>query len=91
MDVCKCIVPSRHGGTLNCRRAASPLERLVEGKERWLQITNKKVTLHGYSDASEAAYACVVYAVQRDRKTTKVVMLGRYLLVALQKSEKNMG
>ncbi|GFX27451.1 transposable element Tcb1 transposase [Trichonephila clavipes] len=30
MDVCKCIVPSRHGGTLNSRRAASPLVRLVE-------------------------------------------------------------
>ncbi|GFT19623.1 uncharacterized protein TNCV_2534981 [Trichonephila clavipes] len=45
---------------------------------RWLQIThtNKKVTLHGFSDASEAAYACVVYAVQRDMKTTKVAMLG---------------
>ncbi|GFT73391.1 hypothetical protein TNCV_1081501 [Trichonephila clavipes] len=24
MDVCKCIVPSRHEGTLNSRRAASP-------------------------------------------------------------------
>ncbi|GFV56301.1 uncharacterized protein TNCV_1312001 [Trichonephila clavipes] len=31
MDVCKCIVPSRHGGTLNSRRATSPLVRLVEG------------------------------------------------------------
>ncbi|GFV34550.1 uncharacterized protein TNCV_1448561 [Trichonephila clavipes] len=31
MDVCKCIVPLRHGGTLNSRRAAS----LVEGEERW--------------------------------------------------------
>ncbi|GFV44834.1 uncharacterized protein TNCV_563831 [Trichonephila clavipes] len=35
MDVCKCIVPSRNGGTLNSRRAASPLVRLVEGEERW--------------------------------------------------------
>ncbi|GFV67976.1 uncharacterized protein TNCV_1872581 [Trichonephila clavipes] len=34
MDVCKCIVPSRHGDTLNNRRAASPLVRLVEGVER---------------------------------------------------------
>ncbi|GFX13658.1 DUF5641 domain-containing protein [Trichonephila clavipes] len=43
---------------------------------RWLQITNKKVTLQRFSDASEVAYACVVYAVQRNRETTKVVMLG---------------
>ncbi|GFS90968.1 uncharacterized protein TNCV_2119691 [Trichonephila clavipes] len=35
MDVCKCIVPSRHGGTLNSHRATSPLVRLVEGEERW--------------------------------------------------------
>ncbi|GFW82602.1 uncharacterized protein TNCV_3491741 [Trichonephila clavipes] len=35
MDVCKCIVPSRHGGTLNSRRAESPLERLVEVEKRW--------------------------------------------------------
>ncbi|GFX16815.1 uncharacterized protein TNCV_2517951 [Trichonephila clavipes] len=34
MDVCKCIVPWRHGGTLNSRRAASILVRLVEGEER---------------------------------------------------------
>ncbi|GFU06306.1 uncharacterized protein TNCV_4765991 [Trichonephila clavipes] len=35
MDGCKCTVPSRHEGTLNSRRAASPLLRLVEGEERW--------------------------------------------------------
>ncbi|GFX03629.1 uncharacterized protein TNCV_2112011 [Trichonephila clavipes] len=35
MDVCKCIMPSRHVGTLNSRRAASHLVRLVEGEERW--------------------------------------------------------
>ncbi|GFT07505.1 hypothetical protein TNCV_2751781 [Trichonephila clavipes] len=29
MDVCKRIVPLRHGGTLNSRRAASPLVWLV--------------------------------------------------------------
>ncbi|GFX11114.1 down syndrome cell adhesion molecule homolog [Trichonephila clavipes] len=33
MVVCKCIVPLRQGGTLNSRRAASPLVWLVE--ERW--------------------------------------------------------
>ncbi|GFX54542.1 uncharacterized protein TNCV_792291 [Trichonephila clavipes] len=33
IDVCKCIVPLRHGDTLNRRRAASPLVRLEEGEE----------------------------------------------------------
>ncbi|GFV65887.1 hypothetical protein TNCV_5101181 [Trichonephila clavipes] len=33
MDVCKCIVPSRHGGTWNSRRTASPLVILVEWEE----------------------------------------------------------
>ncbi|GFW65127.1 hypothetical protein TNCV_393931 [Trichonephila clavipes] len=35
MDVCKCIMPSRHGSTLSRRKAASPLVRLVAGDERW--------------------------------------------------------
>ncbi|GFU08973.1 uncharacterized protein TNCV_1318481 [Trichonephila clavipes] len=35
MDVCKCLVPSRHGSTLNSRRAASSLVRLMAGDERW--------------------------------------------------------
>ncbi|GFV15615.1 uncharacterized protein TNCV_4836411 [Trichonephila clavipes] len=35
MDICKCILPLRHGGTLNSRRAASPLVWWVEGEERW--------------------------------------------------------
>ncbi|GFV42474.1 hypothetical protein TNCV_289611 [Trichonephila clavipes] len=35
MDVCECIVPLRHGDTLNSSRVASPFVRLVEGEERW--------------------------------------------------------
>ncbi|GFW60181.1 uncharacterized protein TNCV_1842641 [Trichonephila clavipes] len=35
MDVCKCIVPLRHGGTLISHRAACLLVRLVEGEENW--------------------------------------------------------
>ncbi|GFV28832.1 uncharacterized protein TNCV_4544951 [Trichonephila clavipes] len=35
MDAYKCIVPSWHGGTLNNRRATSPLVRLGEGEEGW--------------------------------------------------------
>ncbi|GFS82931.1 hypothetical protein TNCV_1568171 [Trichonephila clavipes] len=34
MDVCKRVVPSRHGSTLNSRRATSLLVRLVEEEER---------------------------------------------------------
>ncbi|GFX41762.1 uncharacterized protein TNCV_388751 [Trichonephila clavipes] len=34
MHVCKCTVPSLHGGALNNRQAASPLARLEEGEER---------------------------------------------------------
>ncbi|GFW09015.1 uncharacterized protein TNCV_3475611 [Trichonephila clavipes] len=33
LDVCKCIVPSWHGVTLNSRRAASPLVTLVRGPD----------------------------------------------------------
>ncbi|GFV76976.1 hypothetical protein TNCV_690461 [Trichonephila clavipes] len=43
MDVCKCIVPSRHGGTLNGRRVACPLVRLVAGEERWEAPDRSKV------------------------------------------------
>ncbi|GFV98387.1 hypothetical protein TNCV_623461 [Trichonephila clavipes] len=32
---CKCILTSRHGVTLNSRRATSPLVRLMEEEERW--------------------------------------------------------
>ncbi|GFX62678.1 vacuolar protein sorting-associated protein 13C [Trichonephila clavipes] len=35
MDVCKCIMPSRHGSILNSRGAASLFVWLVEGVEMW--------------------------------------------------------
>ncbi|GFV79652.1 uncharacterized protein TNCV_1724771 [Trichonephila clavipes] len=35
MDVCKCIVPLRHGDILNSHRVTSPVVRLVEGEVRW--------------------------------------------------------
>ncbi|GFV30283.1 hypothetical protein TNCV_97581 [Trichonephila clavipes] len=44
MDVCKCAAPSWQGGTLNSRRAASPLERLVKGVIRYQ--ANKMVGAH---------------------------------------------
>ncbi|GFY06964.1 hypothetical protein TNCV_4090661 [Trichonephila clavipes] len=33
-NVCKCIVPLSHGGTLNSRRPTNPIVRLVERKEK---------------------------------------------------------
>ncbi|GFS53312.1 uncharacterized protein TNCV_3845131 [Trichonephila clavipes] len=39
MDVCKCIVPSRHGATLISRRAANPLVRLVAWDGKWRPLT----------------------------------------------------
>ncbi|GFX11099.1 uncharacterized protein TNCV_4503141 [Trichonephila clavipes] len=45
MDVCKCIVPSLHGGVLNSRRGASPLVRLVEREERWESPDHPQVVL----------------------------------------------
>ncbi|GFX03522.1 hypothetical protein TNCV_4751071 [Trichonephila clavipes] len=35
MDVCQCIVPLWHGGTVNNSKAASPLMIWVEREERW--------------------------------------------------------
>ncbi|GFT91253.1 hypothetical protein TNCV_4044781 [Trichonephila clavipes] len=35
LDVCKCIVPSRHESTVNSRRSTGPLVMSVEEKESW--------------------------------------------------------
>ncbi|GFW22229.1 hypothetical protein TNCV_1429831 [Trichonephila clavipes] len=35
MDICKCIVPLWHVGTLNRLRVTSPLVRFMEGEEEW--------------------------------------------------------
>ncbi|GFS73299.1 hypothetical protein TNCV_4711811 [Trichonephila clavipes] len=43
VNVCKCMVPLRHGSTLQSRSAASPLVRLVEGEERWEALTTPRV------------------------------------------------
>ncbi|GFV02492.1 hypothetical protein TNCV_1024201 [Trichonephila clavipes] len=41
----KSIMPVRHGGTLNSRRAASPHVRLEEGEETWEVPDNLQVVL----------------------------------------------
>ncbi|GFW76497.1 uncharacterized protein TNCV_1582761 [Trichonephila clavipes] len=42
MDVCKCMVPARHGGTLNSHRAASPLVKLGEGERSGRPLTTRR-------------------------------------------------
>ncbi|GFW66684.1 uncharacterized protein TNCV_1371171 [Trichonephila clavipes] len=39
MNICKFIIPLRHGGTLNSRRVTSSLMRLVEREEKWEAFT----------------------------------------------------
>ncbi|GFX26537.1 hypothetical protein TNCV_4535491 [Trichonephila clavipes] len=41
MDVCKLILPLQDGGTLNSRRAASPLVKL---EEKWVAPTTPRVS-----------------------------------------------
>ncbi|GFU52528.1 hypothetical protein TNCV_2115241 [Trichonephila clavipes] len=54
MDVCNCIVPFVAGGTLNSRRAAKPLARLVEGKERAMLYAEHLTISKGFiSDSSD--------------------------------------
>ncbi|GFV35212.1 uncharacterized protein TNCV_620081 [Trichonephila clavipes] len=51
MDVCKCIVPLRYGDTLNSRRDASSLVRLVEEEERWEATGHSpSVLLHNWGE-----------------------------------------
>ncbi|GFU75223.1 uncharacterized protein TNCV_2056661 [Trichonephila clavipes] len=70
MDVCQCIVPSRHRGTLNSRRAASPLVRLVEGKERW-EASDPQSVLPlnwGRTELNRSVTCMVLKATANDRR-----------------------
>ncbi|GFS78681.1 hypothetical protein TNCV_3148591 [Trichonephila clavipes] len=55
MDVCKLIVPLRHEGTLNSRRAASLFVRLMEGVER--RSSNPDIPKVVYIDPKESTPA----------------------------------
>ncbi|GFV43643.1 uncharacterized protein TNCV_2679441 [Trichonephila clavipes] len=70
MDICKCLVPSRHGGTLNSRRAASPLVRLVEGEERWeAPDTPQGVLLNwGETELNRSVTCMVLKVTANDRR-----------------------
>ncbi|GFY10129.1 cullin-4A [Trichonephila clavipes] len=69
MDVCKCIVPLRHGGTLNSRRPASPLVRLEE--ERWEASAHPQgVLLQNWSETELncSVTSMVLRATANDRR-----------------------
>ncbi|GFT84736.1 uncharacterized protein TNCV_2767421 [Trichonephila clavipes] len=72
MDVCKCIVPSGHGGPLNSHRAASPLVKLVEGEERSEVLDHLQGVLPqnwGGIEPNRIVTCMVLKAMANDRRT----------------------
>ncbi|GFW02084.1 uncharacterized protein TNCV_4854241 [Trichonephila clavipes] len=73
MDVCKCIVPLWHESTLNSRRAASPLVRLVEGEERREASDHPQGILsqnRGGTEQNRTFTCMVLKATANDKRTT---------------------
>ncbi|GFU97309.1 uncharacterized protein TNCV_3889241 [Trichonephila clavipes] len=71
MDVCKCIVPLRHGGTLNSRRAASPRVWLMERGERREAPDHPQGFLAlnwGGTEQTRTVYCMVLKAKANDRR-----------------------
>ncbi|GFX21789.1 uncharacterized protein TNCV_2310681 [Trichonephila clavipes] len=71
MDVCKFIVPLWHGGTLNIRRAASPLVRLLEREERWEPSDHLQGVLPlnwGGNEPNRTVTCMVLKATANDRR-----------------------
>ncbi|GFV83401.1 uncharacterized protein TNCV_3055481 [Trichonephila clavipes] len=71
MDVCKCIVPSRHGSALNSRRDASPLERTVKEQERQMAPDNPQCVLPqnwGETELNRSVTYTVLKATANDRR-----------------------
>ncbi|GFT72524.1 hypothetical protein TNCV_973901 [Trichonephila clavipes] len=57
-------LPSRHGGTLNSRRAASPLKRLVEEEVRWEAPDHLQCVLPQNWGGKGALSYCHLYGAQ---------------------------
>ncbi|GFT98557.1 uncharacterized protein TNCV_3137961 [Trichonephila clavipes] len=68
MNVCKRIVPARQGGTLNSRRATSPIVWLVEGEERWEVLDHLQCFLPLKWDGTEEkrTLTCMVLRLTTD-------------------------
>ncbi|GFU75026.1 uncharacterized protein TNCV_3752771 [Trichonephila clavipes] len=79
MDVCKCIVPLRHGGTQNSRRAASHLVWLVEGEERWEAPYHHQgfLPLNWGGTERKHTVTCVVLKVKANNRC-KILALNHY-------------
>ncbi|GFX24133.1 cullin-4A [Trichonephila clavipes] len=72
-SVGRCGTPLRHGSTLNSRRAASPLVRLVEGEERWEVHDHPQDVLPQNWDETElnCSVTCMMLKVTaHDRRTS---------------------
>ncbi|GFU53066.1 uncharacterized protein TNCV_3098501 [Trichonephila clavipes] len=65
-------VPSRHGGTLNSRRAANPFVRLVEEEERWETPTLPQGVLQnwGGTKPNRTVTCMVLKATANDWRTS---------------------
>ncbi|GFV82807.1 uncharacterized protein TNCV_4147751 [Trichonephila clavipes] len=71
MNVCKCIVPLRSEGTLNSRRAASPLVRLLEVEEKCEAIDHLQGVLPqnwGEIELNCSVTCMVLKALTNDRR-----------------------
>ncbi|GFX62273.1 uncharacterized protein TNCV_3306461 [Trichonephila clavipes] len=60
MDVCKFLVPSGLGGTLNSHRAARLLVRLMEGEERWEAPDHPQVLSKDLNTELNPSVTCMV-------------------------------
>ncbi|GFV34259.1 uncharacterized protein TNCV_991801 [Trichonephila clavipes] len=71
MVVCKCTVPSRHGVTLNSRRASIPLMKLVEGEEKWEAPDHPTLPQNwGGTELNRSVTCMVLRATTNDMRTS---------------------
>ncbi|GFX35146.1 uncharacterized protein TNCV_2330861 [Trichonephila clavipes] len=81
MNICRCIVPSRPGGTLNSRGSTCPLVRLVKGEER--EVPQGVLPQNRGETQLNSSVTCVVLkAMANDRHhlaCQKLLLIGIYL------------
>ncbi|GFW07477.1 uncharacterized protein TNCV_3916101 [Trichonephila clavipes] len=78
----KCIVPSRHGNTLNSHRAACPLVRLLEGGKKWeapKHLQGVLPQIWGGTEQSRSVACMVLKAKANDRRTNLALHRDEFL------------